>query len=141
LDSRGDPGFPAVYADDAVLAATDGGGCCSRGFSTFDPLTARRVTHVRRYSVNTVARRGDWLVAGLESGHVEVFNIAQTSAQPVSGLDLRALTGHTGPEDIEIRALWTDANDDLVFAGSSWGNDSSRGPDLPAFFVLRFGGS
>jgi len=41
-----------------------------------------------------------------------------------------------GIEDIEIRALWTDNVDNLVFAGSTWGNDQSRSPSLPAFFVL-----
>jgi hypothetical protein len=47
------------------------------------------------------------------------------------------MAGHTGIEDIEIRALWKDNVDDLVFAGSSWGNDQSRGPTLPSFFVLE----
>lgn len=54
-----------------------------------------------------------------------------------SSVDLRAITGHTGSEDIEIRALWSDAYDNLVFAGSSWGNDQSRGTNLPAFFILE----
>jgi hypothetical protein len=55
----------------------------------------------------------------------------------LASLNLRQVTGHTGIEDIEIRALWADHLDTLIFAGSSWGNDQSRGPLLPSFFVLE----
>ena len=70
----------------------------------------------------------------METGTVGFFD---NQNHLVQRLDLRALTGHTGSEDIEIRSLWADGFDDLVFAASSWGNDASRGPTLPAFFVLR----
>jgi hypothetical protein len=36
-----------------------------------------------------------------------------------------------------VRALWFDEVDGLLFAGSSWGNEQSRSPTLPAFFVLQ----
>lgn len=48
--------------------------------------------------------------------------------------DLPQLTGHTEPADIEIRSLWVDDHDDLVFAGSSW---APQRLDVPAFFVLE----
>ena len=75
--------------------------------------------------------------AGLESGRVMSFPTAHPGAPALSAVDLRALTGHTRPEDIEIRAHWTDRYDKLIFAGSSWGNDTSRSDSLPSFFVLR----
>jgi len=52
----------------------------------------------------------------------------------------RGISTRTCPpssEDIEIRSLWIDGYDDLVLAGSSWGNPTSRSPYLPSFFVLR----
>jgi hypothetical protein len=86
---------------------------------------------------NTVVRRGRWLIAGNESGHVDVFDLGQNPSPLVSSADLPQLTGHTNSEDVEIRALWTDHHDNLIFAGSSWGNDRTRGPSLPSFFVLE----
>ena len=56
-------------------------------------------------------------------GQVDVFDLRQNPSPLVSSADLRQLTGHTGSEDIEIRALWADDLDNLIFAGSSWGND------------------
>jgi len=92
---------------------------------------------IDRSSVNTVERRGRWLIAGNEGGHVELFDLGVDPPALAAVADLRALTGFTGAEDIEIRALWMDGHDNLVFAGSSWGNDRSRSPLLPSFFVLE----
>jgi hypothetical protein len=58
------------------------------------------------------------------------------SSEALRSVDLRTLPGHIGSEDIEIRSLWGDGIDDLVFAGSSWVSDTSRGPGLLSFFVL-----
>ena len=66
-----------------------------------------------------------------------MFDLRQNPSPLVSSADLRQLTGHTGIEDIEIRALWKDNLDNLIFAGSSWGNGGFRGPSLPSFFVLE----
>jgi hypothetical protein len=49
-------------------------------------------------------------------------------------VDLRLLTGRA---DVEIRSLWADGLDDLVFAASARGNDSALDPTLPPFFVLK----
>jgi hypothetical protein len=112
-------------------------GCCGDRVEIFDAHTFERVQDVIRAAANTVIRRGRWLIIGDESGMVSLWDIAVNPAAFIETIDLRQITGHTGSEDIEIRALWSDPHDNLVFAASSWGNDSSRGPNLPAFFVLE----
>ena len=77
------------------------------------------------------------LAAGSEAGGVNLYAFNKNGYELVNSVDLPALTGFSGPEDIEIRAMWADGLDSLVFAGSSWGNDRSRGPQLPSFFVLE----
>lgn len=78
---------------------------------------------------------------------IEVFDISnpaaiQLSTPPVAELDLRGATGHTGFEDIEIRALWAEdtGNGVRIYAGSDWGDPSVHDPayqaQLPTFFVL-----
>jgi hypothetical protein len=70
----------------------------------------------------------------METGSVDYFD---QDNHLIKQVDLRLLTGHTGGDDIEIRSIWADGLDDLVFAASSWGNDDTRAPTLPSFFVLR----
>jgi hypothetical protein len=123
---------PDVYVDDKVLALTAQG----RGISVYDPRTLKRTYFAPTDWPNTVTRRGQWLIEGNESGAVHLYDL-RTEPRIAQTVDLPLLTGHTRIEDIEIRALWTDHFDNLVFAGSSWGNDLTRGPDLPSFFVLK----
>jgi hypothetical protein len=132
----GNPGFPRLYMDNRVAIATRGAGCCGTGYDVREPVSLALRTSVQRLWVNTVTHQGKWLIAGRESGHVELFGVRSPADDPVVSTDLRTLTGHTGIEDIEIRSVWADGYDNLVFAGSTWGNDTSRGPDLPSFFVL-----
>jgi hypothetical protein len=89
------------------------------------------------WASNTVARRGQRLIEGDEYGRVQVWDLAANPPRLLDYADLRVLTGHTGSEDIEIRGVWTDSIDNLVFAGSDWGNNQSRSASLPAFFVLE----
>ena len=82
---------------------------------------------------NTVAtlNNGKLLLAGTEAGTVDLFDISDIgSPRLLSSLNLRELTGHTGIEDIEIRSLWADEESGLIYAGSSWGSELSRGPTL-----------
>lgn len=85
--------------------------------------------------VNTVASGNmqgkDLLLAGTEGGIVDLLDL--NASEPCTAfVNLRWTTGHTGIEDIEIRSLWCDGFDGLVFCGSS--NPSSN---LPTFFVLK----
>jgi hypothetical protein len=135
-DLFGRPGAVSVYVDQKTLIQTIAG-CCGPGILIYDPQTFNLEQTIPRLFTNTVVRSDRWLIAGNEGGQVDVFDIQQNPSPIVSSVDLRQLTGHTGSEDIEIRALWKDNLDNLIFAGSSWGNDQSRGPSLPSFFVLE----
>ena len=130
------PGAVALFTDGSLLALTTPG-CCGDGITLYDAQTLAYRRFLPRPSTNTVARRGRYLIAGNEWGYVDVFDLGQRGAPLVASLDLRQETGHLGPEDIEIRALWADGLDGLIFAGSSWGNDEARGPELPSLFVLE----
>jgi N-acetylneuraminic acid mutarotase len=132
-DVRGSVAFPRLFSTGLNLLQTVAGPS-GRGITivkgpTFDSseLIPATFTNVARSVPNGI-------VSGMETGSVDYFD-AQNHL--IKQADLRLLTGHTGGDDIEIRSLWTDSHDDLVFAASSWGNDASRGPTLPSFFVLR----
>jgi hypothetical protein len=135
-DIFGRVAFGPAYVDSRILAFTVAG-CCGTGVTIYDPRTFAFIQNIPLANANTVERRGRWLVAGTESGQVYQFEVGQNPAVAISSVNLRQLTGHNGSEDIEIRALWADHRDGLIFAGSSWGNDQSRRPDLPSFFVLE----
>jgi hypothetical protein len=115
-------------------------GCCGAGIDVYDARRLTRVQFISR-SANTVAgtrKKGTSLiVAGSESGVVDLYTVAARGHELASSADLRSITGFTGPEDVEIRALWVDGLDGLVFAASSWGNDLTRSPQLPSLFILE----
>jgi hypothetical protein len=133
LTLKNETGFPAIFAFAGTLALTVPG-CCGNGVSLFDASSLAATGTLPITWANAVAKVDGGFVVGTEGGQVAYVDAAQQSAPQV--LDLRALTGHTGSEDIEIRNVWADGIDDLIFAGSSWGNASSKSPTLPAFFVL-----
>jgi Calx-beta domain-containing protein len=135
-DATGDRGISALYADREILGQMRPG-CCGLGVSLFDPETLAFDQRLASGNSNALARQGRWLIVGTEFGTVEVWDIGRRPAPVVARLNLRTVTGHTGVEDIEVRALWFDEVDGLLFAGSSWGNDQSRSSALPAFFVLQ----
>ena len=113
-------------------------GCCGAGVDFYNPDTLVPFVSITRWYTNAIAWSGGYLVIGGEEGGVDLWQIgAGGSVNRLATLDLRALTGHTSSEAIEIRALWTDPHDRLIFAGSSWGNDQNRSLDLPSFFVLE----
>lgn len=114
-------------------------GCCGVNVVIYDQLSLAPSSILFRNFVDDVVRRGHFLFGGTEAGEVIVWDLQQLASPPVvSEVNLRTLTGHNGGEDIEIRGIWSDEHDDLVFAASSWGNDLSRGLDLPSFFLLGF---
>lgn len=135
-DMRGLLSQVSIYVDAEVLVQTIPG-CCGPGIFIYDPGTFVMTQSIPDAGANAVIRWNELLVAGNEGGQVKVFDLEQNPSPLVSAADLRQLTGHTGSEDIEIRALWKDDWDNLVFAASSWGNDQSRSPSLPSFFVLE----
>jgi hypothetical protein len=114
-------------------------GCCGSGIDVYDSNTLQHKQFLGR-TANTVVpvnRRGfNLLVAGSEAGTMDLYILQDGLYTFLNNLDLRALTGFTGPEDIEIRTLWMDDRDDLIFAGSSWGNDR-RSTALPSLFILE----
>jgi len=110
------------------------------GIHVYDATNLNKVQFLER-STNTVAaarRRGmSFLVGGSEGGTVDLYALGSSRYELVGTAYLPELTGFQQPEDIEIRGLWFDGHDNLIFAGSSWGNNRTRRPELPSFFVLE----
>lgn len=116
-------------------------GCCGSEIQIYDAASLSPVQRLNR-STNVVAGvengGAPLLVGGSESGNVDLYVLGQAGYEISYSLDLPATTGFTHSEDIEIRALWVDGIDNLVFAASSGGNDQSRARGgLPTFFVLN----
>jgi hypothetical protein len=128
----------SLRADESYMYQTMPG-CCGLNVLIYNQNSLTSAGSIFRNFVDDVMRRDRWLFGGTEAGEVLAWDMQQLPLPTTVGeVNLRTLTGHTGREDIEIRAIWADEHDDLVFAASSWGNDLSRGPDLPSFFILRF---
>jgi hypothetical protein len=115
-------------------------GCCGAGIAVYNGDIRTPIQFIPR-STNTVAgtnRKGiPLLVGGSESGSVDLYRNDAGIYSLISSVDLPLQTGFMRPEDIEIRALWVDGLDNLIFAASSWGNDRTRGPNLPSFFIIE----
>ena len=141
LGTIANPGqnFFNIHAGEEFLFLTSPG-CCSAGIYVYDAVNLRAIQVLSR-PTNTVAsvkRRGIPLAVGAsEGGAVDLYAFDKAGYQFIDSVDLPAATGFTRPEDIEIRALWIDGIDNLVFAASSWGNDRSRAAILPSLFVLE----
>jgi hypothetical protein len=129
----GPPAQPTLYPNGNRLIETNPG-CCGLGITILQAPDFVESEFIPEANTNVVVAVQNGFWSGMETGEIGFFD---SQDHLVQKLNLRTLTGHTGSEDIEIRALWADGLDDLVFAASSWGNDVSRGPTLPAFFVLR----
>lgn len=130
--------LPNLYVDPRILGLVSAGGG-SGGARLYDPLTLRFIRAITR-STNALERRARWLIAGSEGGLVDLYDLGSPAASPQppsQTVDLPQLTGQTSREAIEIRALWMDRRDNLIFAGSSGGNSLNAGPMLPTFFVLQ----
>jgi hypothetical protein len=115
-------------------------GCCGAGIAVYDGDIRTGIQFIPR-STNTVAginRKGiPLLVGGSESGSVDLYRNDAGMYNLIGSINLPLQTGFTRPEDIEIRALWVDGLDNLIFAASSWGNDHTRGPNLPSLFIVE----
>ncbi len=129
-------GFPSLFAFNNNLFQTVPG-CCGAGVvvTPSQMLTTPRV--VSEYFANAVTLNTKGLIVGSESGKVSLYKFSSTLIQQQKTLDLRTLTNHNGAEDIEIRSVWSDNYDNLVFAASSWGNTSTQSNSLPSLFVLE----
>jgi hypothetical protein len=132
-DLSGAPSFPRLASDGQRLFQTVAG-ASGTGITIVEGPDFLHTELIPATFTNVALPVANGLVGGMETGSVDYFD-AQNHL--IKQLDLRLVTGHTGGDDIEIRSLWADGLDDLVFAGSSWGNDATRGPTLPSFFVLR----
>lgn len=137
------PGGQVALCGDRTRLFQTTPGCCGTGIYIWDKSSLALIQAIGRPGTNTVATAkqfgNDFLISGTEGGAVELFDLERPWAPLVASIDLREQTGHTQPEDIEIRALWADGLDDLVFAGSTWGNGKSSDARLPSFFVLELG--
>jgi hypothetical protein len=135
------PGQPGVVVNNwQNYVFVTNPGCCGSGIGVYDGSTESAVQFITR-TTNTVAgttRKGmTLLVGGSEAGSVDLYMRSQDTYTLVSSANLPLQTGFMHPEDIEIRALWVDGLDNLIFAASSWGNDRTRGPNLPSFFIME----
>jgi len=125
----GEFAHPSLYTKNGWLysAAT---GCCGEGVTMTNARGKQRFLATSYANTTHVVERNTFI--GTEAGSIAHYFKNNFS----SSFDLRETTGHTGGEDIEIRALWADRIDNLIFAASSWGNDETRSASLPSFFVL-----
>ena len=114
-------------------------GCCGTGIDIYNAATLQHSQFIAR-SANTVAAAkasgANYLIAGSEAGAIDLYEQKNGAYGFISTLNLRDLTAFKGTEDIEVRSLWVDQFDNLIFAGSSWGNDS-RPANLPSLFILE----
>jgi hypothetical protein len=133
LIQLGTVGQPSLFPIGNSLMETVPG-CCGLGVAIVKIPEFVESGFISEPNTNTVVEVQNGLWSGMETGEIGFFD---SQNHLVQKLNLRTMTAHTGVEDIEIRSLWADGFDDLVFAASTWGNDASRGPTLPAFFVLR----
>lgn len=129
-------GFPSLFSFNSKLFQAVPG-CCGAGVSVtpIQTLTGTRI--VDQLYANAVSFNSKGLFIGDEAGRVGLYKLTNNSITNLKTLDLRQLTNHTGAEDIEIRSLWTDGYDNLVFATSSWGNSTTQSPSLPSVFILQ----
>ena len=137
----------SLYSQAGILALFVPG-CCGENVYLYNATTLQQLGGgwIQTFFPDTVAILGKWLIVGSEAGTVTVYDISNTAAiQPnmaaAASINLRTVTGKTGPEDIEVRAIWAEdtGNGVRIYAGSSWGNsnlDPSYRAQLPSFFVL-----
>lgn len=70
----GTVGFPGLYAADGFVMQTIAG-CCGLDVWIYNTANFTQARHVNRYWVNTVSKKGPFLVAGTEAGTVHVYDI------------------------------------------------------------------
>jgi hypothetical protein len=131
LDMWGNVGFPTLYAGNNKLFQT-------LTFSmSMNMISGTKATKISVPWANTVIGYDTGFVVGTEAGSIYTLDLKGAKKTEIN---LPFATNWTQAEAIEIRSVWTDSHDDLIFAGSSWGNDQLRtefGSQLPAFFILR----
>ena len=134
--TNGSAGQPALFTLNSNLIQTNPG-CCGTGVLLTNTQTYSQTALVNHPYANAVTAKKQSLLIGDEAGKVGLYRYSASSTQKLTELNLRELTGNNGSEDIEIRSIWIDGYDNLVFAASSWGNDESRSPELPSVFILE----
>jgi hypothetical protein len=130
LDDRGDQGAVSMEAGDGWLAEFVAG-CCGDRVEVYDPITLVRTATVY-FSTDSVAWSGPYLVLGSEGSVVSMWDLRGPYPLAVGWADLRQLTGHTRIDDFEVRAIYSDDRDRLIFGATSWNYS-----DLPSFIVLE----
>ncbi len=129
-------GFPSLFSFSGNLFQTVPG-CCGDGVSVTPTRTLTDTRVVSQPYANAVSVNSKGLVIGDELGKVSLYKLSNSSATKLKTVDLRQLTNNTGSEDIEIRSVWSDGYDNLVFAASSWGNTTTQNASLPSVFILE----
>ncbi len=129
-------GFPSLFAFGGNLFQTVPG-CCGAGV-VITPSSALFTNMVAwRSYANAVTMTPKGMVVGDEAGNVSLYKLNRNTVRILKTLNLPLITEHFGSEDIEIRSVWSDGYDNLVFCGSSWGNPTSQTPFLPSLFVFE----
>lgn len=131
-------GSVALYANKRFLAVTSPG-CCGAGVVLYK-ITAAGATYSTTLPIpfaNTVIEyydpvaRKQYLIVGTESGGIHLVDVKKKGFPIVASIDLRAVTGYNGPDDIEVRSLAVDAGKGLIYAGSTWSNQT-----LPSLYIV-----
>jgi hypothetical protein len=129
INSLGQTNQPALYLNNGVLVQTIVGPY-GRGVTLSQPSTGAPLGSLPSMFANAAIELQSGLLAvGTEAGTVSLFD---ANGRILSTVNLRRLTGHNGPDAIEIRTLWEDPWTGDIYAGSSWSD-----PAAPSFFVLR----
>jgi hypothetical protein len=129
INRLGQTNQPALYLNNGILLQTILGPY-GTGVAFSQPSTGASLGFLPWPSANAAIELQCGLLAvGTEAGTVSLFD---SNGKLLSTINLRRLTGHTGPEAIEIRTLWEDPWTGDIYAGSSWSDLTA-----PSFFVLR----
>lgn len=125
-----------LYADGQILAAVYPG-CCGQGVTLYDPVSFERQQFISSSVPNAVARSNQTLIVGTELGRMELYDLSLKPSPRLHMFDARQFTGLTTPGEIlEIRSIWKDDVDNLIFAATSWANREGT-PWVPTFFVFE----
>ena len=129
INRLGQTNQPALYLNNGVLLQTIVGPY-GTGVTFSQPSSGAPLGSLSWPFANAaIELQSGFLAVGTEAGTVSLFD---ANGKLLSTINLRRLTGHNGPDAIEIRTLWEDPWTGDIYAGSSWSD-----PTAPSFFVLR----
>jgi hypothetical protein len=110
----------------------------ANGFWVYDKVTLAQTDHWGWPGLGTIVpvafQSKSYLVYGDEAGRLGMMDLTDLVNGPfISLLNLSGYTGFIGDGDIQLRSIWADGLDGLIFASSTWNNN----PAAPSFFVVE----